>query len=201
MPRVTWKPLPRDFFDRDPLAVARALLGKQLIRREGGIHARGRIVETEAYLAANDPACHASRGKTPRNAMMFSRPGLAYVYAIHSRYCLNVVTEPEGVPSAILIRAVEPIEGIEQMQHRRGRQSLLELARGPARLCEAFGIGRELNGWDLTKGKLLWIADDPAFDTSEHEVFTSPRIGVTSGHELPLRFCYRGNRFVSRHNK
>lgn len=201
MARKSWKPLPQEFYDRDPVMVAKELLGKQLLRSEEGIRARGRIVEVEAYLAANDPACHASRGQTRRNAVMFCEPGLAYVYMIHARYCLNVVTEPEGVASAVLIRAVEPVEGVEQMQHRRRRQRLRDLARGPARLCEAFGIDRNLNGHDMTRGKLLWIADDPSFDPTEHKLFVSPRIGIRSGHELPLRFCFHGHPFVSRTNK
>jgi DNA-3-methyladenine glycosylase len=190
-------PLPRAFYDRDPVLVARELLGALLVRGAGSEQCAGRIVETEAYLAAGDSACHSHRGKTRRNATMFGRPGLLYVYSIHSRYCLNVVTEQEGVASAVLIRAVEPVTGIELMQQRRGQIRLLDLARGPARLCEAFDVDRRLDGTDLTIGKQVWIAPDPSGDGVHRPIAVSPRIGVTSAHELPLRFFRAECRFVS----
>jgi DNA-3-methyladenine glycosylase len=188
-------PLPRSFYAGDPVAVARSLLGQLLLRRtEEGVSG-GRIVETEAYLAERDPACHAARGRTRKNASMFGPPGHAYVYPIHARYCFNVVTEPEEIASAVLIRAIEPLAGVEAMQRRRGRQSLRDLASGPAKLCEALAIDRRLDGWDLTLGEQLWIAADeerPAFRIAQ-----SPRIGVTSAHDLPLRFFVVGSPLVS----
>jgi DNA-3-methyladenine glycosylase len=182
---VPWPPLPATFYDRDPATVARELLGAFLIRvtREG--RQRGRIVETEAYLAANDTACHAARGRTRKNASMFAGPGTAYVYAIHSRWCFNVVTEPRGTPSAVLIRAIEPLEGIAVMEARRRLSRTLDLARGPARCCEALAIDRRLDGWSLCRGQRLWIA---AGDRPSEPLLCSPRIGVTAAAELPLRF-------------
>ncbi len=205
---VSPPPLPRGFYDRDVVTVARELLGTHLLRMtEAGLVA-GRIVEAEAYLAADDPANHAFRGRNRRNASMFGPPGHAYVYAIHSRWCLNAVTEPAGVPSAVLIRAVEPLAGLELMRQRRaarakkgrnnaGNGATLDLARGPARLCEAFAIDRTLDGWDLTRGEQLWISRgatplDPA------ETATSRRVGVTSACDVLLRFYVADSPFVSR---
>jgi DNA-3-methyladenine glycosylase len=190
-------PLPREFYDRDPIAVARELLGKRLVRRSDAGLCIGRIVEAEAYLAERDSACHASRGKNRKNATMFGPPGHAYVYVIHARHCLNFVTEPEGRPSAILLRAIEPLAGIELMQQRRGTERVLDLARGPARLCEALAIDRRHDGVDLTLGVDLWIANDPDVDAASLRIARSPRIGVTSAHGRLLRFFLPGNPFVS----
>lgn len=190
-------PLARDFYDRDVVTVARELLGKLLVRRVGGSPAVGRIVETEAYLGLNDPASHCYRGLTRRNASMFGPPGHAYVYAIHSRWCMNAVAEPEGKPSGILIRSLEPLWGIRAMQRRRGVEALRDLARGPARLCEALAIDRALDGHDLTRGRGLWIAGASSLELPPLEMIVTPRIGVTSAHDLPLRFAAAGNPFVS----
>jgi DNA-3-methyladenine glycosylase len=180
----------------------------KLVRETAEGMTAGRIVETEAYLAVNDPASHAFRGQTKRNASMFGPPGHAYVYAIHSRWCLNIVTQPEGVPSAVLIRALQPLDGLDLMRVRRTARarSLVgdahvrpvpdrDLARGPARLCEALGIDRRLDGWDLLLGRELWVE---GMDSSPGEIVATARVGVTAGHELPLRFHEAGNRFVSR---
>ncbi len=196
------------FYDRAVVEVARALLGKKLVRETADGVTAGRIVETEAYLAYDDPACHAFRGRTKRNASMFAPAGHAYVYAIHSRWCLNIVTEPEGVPSAVLVRALEPLAGVELMRKRRMARPVRVkrapsqrdmpdryLARGPGRLCEALAIDRTLDGWDLTIGRQLWIED---FADPPAEIMTTTRIGVTSGHDLPLRFYLGGSPFVSR---
>jgi len=191
------RPFPQKFYDRHAADVARDLLGKVLVRETAEGVRRGRILEVEAYLAADDPACHASRGKTRKNASMFGPPGHAYVYPIHSRYCFNVVTEPEGVASAVLIRAVEPLAGLQQMQNRRQRQHVRDLASGPARLCEAFDIDRRLDGWDLTLGRQLWIVDDGAPPPLDESVGRSSRIGVTSAEHLPLRFYIRSHALVS----
>jgi DNA-3-methyladenine glycosylase len=191
------QPLSRRFYARDVAVVARDLLGRFLWRESADGVTSGRIVEVEAYLPEGDTACHAFRGPTRRNATMFGPPGRAYVYAIHSRWCLNAVTEPEGSACAVLIRAVEPAAGVELMRARRRREALLELARGPARLCEAFAIDRALDGWDLTRGEQLWIARGPRSRLAGEQVAVSPRIGVTSAHDLLLRYYLAGNRFVS----
>ncbi len=188
--------LPREFYCRDTMAVARDMLGKRLVRRSRGGLAVGRIVEVEAYLPENDSACHAARGRTRSNEAMFGPPGRAYVYPIHSRYCFNAVTQRRGIASAILIRAVEPLAGLELMQTRRGGVATLDLARGPARLCQAFAIDRRLDHWDLTRGRRLWI-DDEAPQAGPPEIGRSVRIGVTSAHDLPLRFFLVGNPHVS----
>lgn len=188
-------PLPRSFYERGAVRTARALLGMLVCRRTAEGLAVGRIVETEAYLPRDDPASHAYRGPGRRNASMFGPPGRAYVFPIHARVCFNVVTDPPGVGSAVLIRALEPLEGIELMRRRRGTARLRELARGPARLCEALAITRALDGWDLTRGQALWLAagQPPAAG----EVRRTPRIGVTSAHDLPLRFIVAGSPYVS----
>jgi DNA-3-methyladenine glycosylase len=190
-------PLSSDFYSRDVIEVARDLLGKRLIRSAAEGLASGRIVEVEAYLRQGDPASHASRGRTRSNAAMFGPPGRAYVFPIHSRFCLNAVAEPEGAPAAVLIRAVEPLEGLPLMQRRRRVVRPLDLARGPARLCEAFDVDRRLDGWDLTIGRRLWIAADDQPRSGESNIAVSPRIGVTSAADLALRFFFHGSRFVS----
>ena len=188
--------LPRDFYDRDPVVVARELIGKHLIRRTPRGLCGGAIVETEAYLAADDPASHSFRGLTRKNATMFGRAGLLYVFPIHGRHCLNAVTQSRGIGSAVLIRAVQPLQGIELMQQRRHCPPL-DLARGPARLCEAFAVDRRLDGWDLTRGTRIWIErlDEAAF--RDQQIAVSPRIGMTSGHSLELRFYLNDNPHVS----
>src|ERR1700719_974508 len=161
------QPLDRTFFRRDPRRVARDLLGKILVR-EGEFDLTARIVEVEAYLGENDPAAHAAAGNTARNAVLFGPPGYAYVYFIYgNHYCLNVSCEREGKAGSVLFRALEPIEGIEEMASARGVEvkaprDLVKLTSGPGRLAEAFGISRARdNGVDLTSGdSSLWIGDD-----------------------------------------
>jgi len=194
---MTANSLPREFYDRNPVEVAQQLLGKLLVHQTDESLVTGRIVETEAYLAENDSACHASRGRTRKNATMFGPPGHAYVYSIHARYCFNAVTEPEDMASAVLVRAVEPVVGIPLMQQRRGRDRLLEIANGPAKLCEAFDVDHRLDGWDLTVGDRFWIEEDRDFYSRQSQIGRSSRIGVTSAHDLTLRFYIRGNAFVS----
>jgi DNA-3-methyladenine glycosylase len=194
--------LPAAFYDRNPVVVAQALLGKLLVHRSAHDLVVGRIVETEAYLATYDPASHAySRRtqcyrRTPRNAAMFGPPGHAYVYQTRHHHCLNVVTEGEGVPSAVLVRAVEPLAGIPAMQRRRATPDLLRVTSGPGRLCQAFGITGALDRHDLTRGDPLWVAEP---DTpSRFTVTVTPRIGVTVAREFLLRFTVTANPFVSR---
>jgi DNA-3-methyladenine glycosylase len=191
------QPLPRPFYDRPPEIVAPDLIGKLLIRKTRLGICGGRIVETEAYLPANDPACHGARGQTKRNASIFGPPGHLYVYAIHAKWCLNAVTLPAGIGCAVLIRAIEPLFGIEQMQARRPLATLHDLARGPARLCAALDVNKEQDGVDLTLPATIWIALEPGANDRTFSVGVSPRIGVTSAHDLQLRFYERGSPFVS----
>ena len=155
----------------------------------------GRIVETEAYHEG-DPASHSFRGKTRRNRAMFEKHLVAYVYFIYgANWCLNVTSEPEGVGAAVLVRALEPLDGLETMRALRGRDGLRdrELARGPGNVCRAMGIGPEFDGVDLDTDRALWLADDGA----EPDVGVSARIGITRAAEHPLRFYARGNPSVS----
>jgi DNA-3-methyladenine glycosylase len=190
---------PAAFFLRDTAHVARDLIGALLVRASPDGVTAGRIVETEAYLAQNDAACHASSGKrTRRNESMFGAAGIAYVYMIHSRWCFNVVTQPVGVPSAVLIRALEPVEGEALMAERRGLENPLELARGPAKLCLAMAIDKSHDGHDLTAGRELWLEADKHPPTSGWPIVSSGRVGISAACELPLRFFVPGNRFVSK---
>jgi len=195
-------PLPREFYNRDPREVSTDLLGKILVRRTGRKLLAARIVEVEAYLGENDPAAHSAVGRTPRNAVMFGPPGFAYVYFIYgNHYCLNVSCLPEGTAGAILLRAAEPLLGIEIMAKAREvaidtTGGLRNLTSGPGRLAEAFGITRSRdNGKDFTDQKSgLFIVDD---GYSALEIVTTARIGITKAAELPLRYLIAGNPFVS----
>lgn len=191
------KVLSRAFYDREPVTVAKELLGKVLVRETRDGVTAGIIVEAEAYLACNDPANHAFRGKTKRNKSMFGPPGHAYVYRIHQVCCLNAVTEPEGVASAVLIRALMPIDGVALMRQRLGHDDPLPTT-GPGRLCKALAIDLALDGWDLTIGEKLWIAE-PNEPTciSDEDIAITPRVGVTAAKELPLRFYLRRQPFIA----
>ena len=188
------KPLPRSFYARDVVTVARDLLGKHLIRNTADGRTVGRIVEVEAYLKKGDPASHCHRGRTRRNTSMFGPPGHPYVYSIHARFCFNAVAEHAGVPGGVLIRALEPLHGMDLMAARRGTD--IQLTRGPARLCEAFAVTRDLDGWDLTQGEGLWVAWSPRRDTCR--VVSTRRIGVTSAAHRRLRFIDADSPHVSR---
>jgi DNA-3-methyladenine glycosylase len=190
------QPLSRAFYDRHPVVVARAVLGRLLVfdRPEGRVS--GRIVETEAYRGAHDPASHAYRGRTRRNAVMFGPPGHAYVYFIYGmHYCLNLVTEREGSSSAVLVRALEPVEGVESMRERRGGAAVAALARGPGNVARALGLVREHDGLDLTAGP-LWISDRPA-RRGGFRIAVSPRVGIRLALHLPWRFYLAGHPSVS----
>ncbi len=196
------RPLQRAFFERDPRRVARALLGKVLVRANTGSALTARIVEVEAYLGEKDPAAHAAAGCTLRNAVLFGPPGHAYVYFIYgNHYCLNVSCEPEGRAGGVLFRALEPISGIEEMARARGIEirgpkDLPKLTSGPGRLAQAFGITRARdNGCDLTSSESsLWIGDD---GYRARGIQVTPRIGITKAAEDPLRYVVVGNSFVS----
>ena len=184
--------LDRKFYRRDTLQVARTLIGKKLVRQINGLELAGMIVETEAYCGKADSACHAHRGMTPRNAVMFDEPGHAYVYFTYGmHYMLNLVTEEKGRPCAVLLRAIMPITGVEEMEARRKRKGS-ELVNGPAKLCQALGIDKALNGWDLTCGKELWVADFRKIPAKS--IITTPRIGIDYAEkehkDAPWRFLY-----------
>jgi len=189
--------LPRDFYVRPATILAPALLGKILIHESAEGIAAGRIVEAEAYLAEDDPGCHAYRGKTKRNATMFGPPGHAYVYFTYGNHWLiNVVAQPAGIAEAVLIRALEPIAGIELMRRRRGRRKISELCSGPGKLTQALGISGAHNGADLTEGPLR-ISQD-GFEVGDVICTTRIGLGAGRGEELPLRFVIAGSPFVSR---
>jgi len=192
--------LERSFYDRDTVTVARELLGQVLVRQLDGERIAGRIVETEAYVAEIDMACHAHRGQTARNAAMFGPPGHAYVYCIYGmHFCFNVVTEPEGRACAVLVRALEPLSGIETMRALRPGRKDGELTNGPAKLCYALAIDRALNGTDLVGGDNLWI--ERGQPVGEDEISAGPRIGVRGDEwalTVPWRFWVAGSEWVSR---
>lgn len=185
--------------------MARELLGKVLVRREGRRLLAGRVVETEAYLGAEDAAAHAAAGRTARNAVLFGPPGRAYVYFIYgNHYCLNVSCLPEGDAGCVLFRALEPLEGLEEMARNRGVQlgdrspkHLRLLARGPGRLCEALGITRPRdNGKDMTSSRSNLRLQDDGFRPAR--VAASARVGITKAAEHPYRYVIEGSQFISR---
>jgi DNA-3-methyladenine glycosylase len=170
------KILERDFYARNTLQVARELIGKKLVRRINGDELSGFIVETEAYCGTEDSACHAYRGRTPRNTVMFGLSGHAYIYFTYGmHYLLNLVTEEEGNPCAVLIRAVLPLAGIKEMELRRKNKGA-GLTNGPAKLCQTFAIDKSLNGWDLTCGKELWTENSK--NVPAKLIIATPRIGI-----------------------
>jgi DNA-3-methyladenine glycosylase len=190
--------LARNFYEQLTVQAAQMLLGKYLVRVHPDGVTTGMILETEAYVGLEDKASHASRGQTPRNAVMFGPAGFAYVYVIYGmHYCLNAVTEHEGYPAAVLIRAVQPCEGLELMRARRRKEDIRLLANGPGNLCQAFGIERGLNGADLC-GDILFVEDrkvNPA------EIVTTMRVGVGYAgpwKEMPWRFYIAGQPGVSK---
>jgi DNA-3-methyladenine glycosylase len=200
--------LKAEFYDRDPRRVARALLGKLLVRRTAGVVLAGRIVETEAYLGQDDPAAHSAAGRTARNAVLFGPPGIAYVYFIYgNHYCLNVSCLPDGAAGGVLFRALEPVVGVEQMAEARGIEltkdvalrkisELRKISSGPGRMAEALDVTRERdNGKSLVSSRSdLRIVDD---GYRVRGVTVTPRIGIVKAAERPLRYFVTGNPFVS----
>jgi DNA-3-methyladenine glycosylase len=188
--------LPRSFFARPSPEVGPDLLGRILVRKVGdGTLLTARIVEAEAYQE-DDPASHSFRGRTNRTEVMFGPPGHAYVYFTYGmHHCMNVVTGSTGEGSAVLLRAAEPLEGLEEMARRRGTNDPRALCSGPGRLCQALGIDRAENGLDLVRGRLLWLLEGAPVAPSTISV--GPRVGITSGTERPWRFLVQGDRFVS----
>jgi DNA-3-methyladenine glycosylase len=187
--------LSKSFYSRPTIQVAKGLLGQVLVHETPRGAAAGRIVEVEAYLPQNDPACHASRGMTPRNEVMFGPAGYAYVYFCYgNHFMFNVVTEREGVPGAVLVRALEPVKGAGLMARRRGNfdEADLGLTNGPGKLVQALGINRDLNKAPLWKKPLYLRAVKRA-----EPVGVTTRIGITEGSEMPLRFYLKGNPYIS----
>lgn len=189
--------LPRSFYARGTVEVARDLLGKVLVHACKTGPAAGIIVETEAYLGGDDLASHSAAGITDRTRVIFGPPGHAYVYLSYGMHdCMNIVAEPAGTPGCVLVRALEPIEGLDVMRQRRPKaRTDRDLASGPGKLTRALGITRKHTGVDMTKGDLV-VRSRPAVPPSE--IAVTPRIGITKCAELPLRFFIQGNRFVSR---
>ena len=188
------RPIARSELPIDTAALARYLIGKVLVRELPEGLASGRIVETEAY-GIGDAAGHAYRGMTPRNRSLFLEPGRAYVYLAYGVYSmLNVSSEAPGIGAGVLIRALEPLEGMAIMQANRGVESLRDLARGPGRLAAALAIDRGLDGIDLCAGGPLWLGSD---GRAPGAIGQSTRIGITRAADSPLRFYVRGNAFVS----
>ncbi len=193
--------MPPAFFNRDPRRVARALLGKLLVRRQGRIRLVGRVVETEAYLGTSDLAAHSAAGRTARNAVLFGPPGFAYVYFIYGiHYCLNVSCLPDGVPGGVLFRALEPLAGFESMAAARGLASvptdLRTLTSGPGRMAQAFGIDRARdNEKNLASARSdLFLADD---GYRPRRIALTARVGITKAATELLRYTVVGNKFVS----
>jgi DNA-3-methyladenine glycosylase len=182
--RLSFRPLPRAFYDRPTEVVARELLGAVLEHVVRGVLCRGVIVETEAYLGEHDPACHAAAGRTPRTEGLYGPPGTAYVYFTYGmHWCANAVTRAEGLPSAVLLRAVVPLEGAAAMRRRRGAGR--GLADGPAKLCQAFGITGAEHGLDLRTSRLRILTGASIPDA---RVRVTPRIGITKAVDWPLRW-------------
>ncbi|MFI5251051.1 MAG: DNA-3-methyladenine glycosylase [Bacteroidota bacterium] len=192
--------LPRSFYLRSTLTVAKDLLGRYIVRKARGITLIGKIVEVEAYLGEKDPASHTYRGRTKRNEVMFKEGGHLYVYFTYGmHFCANIVTEEEGIGHAVLLRALEPVQGIEIMRKNRGFEESdkndKNLTNGPAKLCQALGIARAQNGVDLI-GDTIILAE--GIQTKSSQILSSTRIGINEGKDKKWRFYLKGNGWVSR---
>ncbi len=192
------KKLPRSFYSRNTITIAKALLGKTIVRRIGRIFISGMIVETEAYLH-DDPASHSFRGVTERTKVMFGEAGHLYIYFTYGmHYCANVVTNKEGIGEAVLIRAVEPIEGIKVMMERRSKKNEVlqnNLTNGPAKFAQAFGLTTEHSGIDLTADEIFVVEGRTI---SRSEIITGTRIGISSAQDELLRFYLKDTPWVSK---
>jgi DNA-3-methyladenine glycosylase len=191
------RPIPLSFYDRETEVVARELLGAILECEKPEGRAVGRIVETEAYLGEHDPACHAAVGETDRTRWLYGAPGTAYVYFIYGvHWCFNAVTRAHGLPSAVLIRALEPLEGLPLIRARRpASRTDRDLANGPGKLCAALGIDGHFNGHRLDRPPIRILTGDPVPDEA---VATGPRIGITKAADWPLRWYIAADPHVSR---
>lgn len=193
----------KEFFTGTTIAIAQRLLGAYLLHSTKFGNVIGRIVETEAYLHQRDPASHAFRGKTKRNAVMFGPPGHAYVYFIYGmHYCFNVVTAPDEHGEAVLIRSLEPVRGIDAMRYFRGVESVGQLCNGPGKLAKALNLNLADNGKPLWRGPLRILRPDSFLNFAKpprrSEIQRTTRIGISSGVDLPLRFYLKSSSHVSR---
>jgi len=190
--------LGRHFYERDTIIVARELLGKLLVHTIGDKLLSGIIVETEAYRASDDPASHAYCGKTARNEPMFGSVGYSYVYFVYgNHFCLNIVAKAKGQEAgAVLIRAVEPVDGLAVMRRHRNQKNDYLLSNGPGKLTQALGISRQHNARDLICSKELYVVDS-RIDVAD-QIVTSPRIGIKRASVFPWRFYLKTNRWVSK---
>jgi DNA-3-methyladenine glycosylase len=196
---IKYTPIPDEFFKRDTLKVSKALLGKVLVRKfDRNTFLAGKIVETEAYIGEHDPACHAFQRVSGRSSVLYEDGGTVYVYFIYGNYyCFNIVTEKKGIGCAVLIRAVEPLEGIDIMKEfRPGIKKPHDLTNGPSKFCLAFDIDKKFNNVKLSK-QGIFISDSPVKE--KFEIKTSKRIGIVKGAELPYRFFIKDNPFVTNH--
>lgn len=198
MPSPIPKRLSANAYSHPTLSFAQQLLGCLFVRQLHGQRLSGIIVETEAYLSQNDPASHSFAGLKKRNAAMYQAAGTLYVYSIHAKYCLNVVTEVAGIGAAVLIRALQPWEGMAMMQLHRGSDKLRDLCTGPARLCQALAITTAENQTDLTTSDSIWIEPPPrCVQETNWNMTASPRIGISTAQDLPYRFFVDGHVCVS----
>ena len=187
--------LDQKFFKQPTLCLAKNLLGCLLFHDLGTQLLCGTIVETEAYLPKDDMASHSARGQTARNRVMFEAPGQLYVYTIHTRFCANIVSEKQGIGAAVLVRAIEPLLGMDAMLSCRPVTNRHELTNGPGKLCQAFGLNLSHNGVSLITSPKLWLEPPPK--QTDLDIRSSPRIGISRSVELPYRFFVNGNPFVS----
>ena len=184
------------FYTRDTVRVAPDLLGKHLVRTMGRRRMVGLIVEVEAYRGADDPASHAFRGLTRRNAPMYGQPGHAYIYFTYgNHYCLNITAEKAGTPGAVLLRAVQPMEGVRLMARLRPNVPDIELTNGPGKLTKALAIDKSLNEQDMTTRGPVFVTDPGPAD---FEIWCSARVGIRDGQDKSWRFYIKGNPYVSR---
>jgi DNA-3-methyladenine glycosylase len=190
------KVLGRKFYERDPAMVAKDLLGKILVRKIGSEILAGKIVETEAYYGARDPASRAYKGKMKFNELMYAEPGRTFIYMVHGNWLLNIVAHLKGEVGAVLIRAIEPVQGIEVMERNRQVENLRSLTDGPGKLTKALAITRELTGVDVTNRKSELTVTKG--EKREFEISSSHRIGVRVDLPQKLRFFIKGNKFVSK---
>lgn len=193
---MSGKVLPKEFYERDSAEAARDLLGKILVRKLDGGFLKGMIVETEAYYGEDDPASRAYKGRKKFNELMFKDVGKTFIYMVHGNWLLNIVAHPRDEVGAVLIRALEPLEGIDMMMKNRRVRNIYSLTNGPGKLTKALAITKELNGVDVTdKMSIIQV-----IETMQHklEIQDSYRVGVRKDLPIKLRFFIKGNKFVSR---
>ena len=196
-----FKKLNKSFFQKNTILVAKNLLSKYLVLKNGKNIISGKIVETEAYRGENDLACHASKGRTKRTELLYQCPGTIYVYFIYGMYyCLNIVTEKKDFPSAVLIRAIEPKEGIELMIRKRKTKNIFNLTSGPGKLCQAFGIDKKFHGKNIFGDKIF--IEDRGEKLSRKNIISAKRVGVDYAgvcKDYRWRFYIKNNKFISKY--